>query len=82
MDIIRLSTDWAKAEVFSAKMLTLLSVVFFLVAFGFWQLGKTVMAKATHAVLNLLISQVAFTYIDVPLTQQAFQCALKLGYPS
>ncbi len=46
MDILRLSTDWAKAEVFSAKMVTLLSLLFFLVAIGFWQLGKTVTAKA------------------------------------
>jgi len=46
MDIIRLSTDWARAEVFSAKMVTLLSVLFFLVALGFWLFGKTAMAKA------------------------------------
>jgi hypothetical protein len=46
MDIIKLSTDWAKAEVFSAKMVTLLSLLFFVAAAGFWQLGKTVMAKA------------------------------------
>ncbi len=46
MDIIRLSTDWAKAEVFSGKMVALLSLLFFLVALGFWQLGKTSMAKA------------------------------------
>ena len=46
MDILKLSTDWAKAEVFSAKMVTLLSVLFFLIAFGFWQFGKTAMAKA------------------------------------
>ncbi len=46
MDILKLSTDWAKAEVFSAKISLLLSLLFFLAAIGFWQLGKTVMAKA------------------------------------
>jgi hypothetical protein len=46
MEIIRLSTDWAKAEVFSAKMVGLLSLVVFLVALGFYQMGKTPMAKA------------------------------------
>jgi ABC-2 type transport system permease protein len=46
MDILKLSTDWAKAEVFSAKMSFLLSVLFFLAVIGFWQLGKTAMAKA------------------------------------
>jgi ABC-2 type transport system permease protein len=46
MDIIKVSTDWAKAEVFSAKIILLLSLLFFLAALGFWQLGKTAMAKA------------------------------------
>ena len=46
MDILKLSTDWAKAEVFSAKVVLLLSLLFFLSAIGFWQLGKTSMAKA------------------------------------
>lgn len=46
MDILKLSTDWAKAEVFSAKIVLLLGLLFFLAALGFWQLGKTNMAKA------------------------------------
>ena len=46
MDILKLSTDWAKAEVFSAKISLLISLLFFLAAIGFWQLGKTAMAKA------------------------------------
>ena len=46
MDIIKLSTDWAKAEVFSAKIVWLFSVVEITAAIGFWYWGKTVMAKA------------------------------------
>lgn len=46
MDILKLSTDWAKAEVFSAKVTLLLSLLFVIGAIGFWQLGKTAMAKA------------------------------------
>src|SRR5580692_7118190 len=46
MDIIKVSIDWAKAEVFSAKIALLLSLLFFLVVIGFWQLGKTAMAKS------------------------------------
>ena len=46
MDILKLSIDWAKAEIFSAKISLLLSLLFFLAALGFWQLGKTAMAKA------------------------------------
>ena len=43
---MELSTDWAKAEVFSAKMVGLYSLLILFVAIGFWQLGKTAMAKA------------------------------------
>ncbi len=46
MDILKLSIDWAKAEVFSAKISLLLALLFFIAALGFWQLGKTTMAKA------------------------------------
>jgi ABC-2 type transport system permease protein len=46
MDILKAGTDWAKAEVFSSKIAFLLSLMFFLTAIGFWQLGKTAMAKA------------------------------------
>jgi ABC-2 type transport system permease protein len=46
MDIIKLSTDWAKAEVFSAKIVWLFSVVELLAAIGFWYWGRTAIAKA------------------------------------
>jgi ABC-2 type transport system permease protein len=46
MDIIKLSTDWAKAEVFSAKIVWLFSVVELLAAVGFWYWGRTTIARA------------------------------------
>lgn len=46
MDIIKLSTDWAKAEVFSAKIVWLFSAIEIITAIGFWYWGKTVMAKS------------------------------------
>ncbi len=46
MDILKAGIDWAKAEVFSSKISLLLALLFFLAALGFWQLGKTAMAKA------------------------------------
>lgn len=46
MDILKTATDWAKAEVFSSSFFILLGIVFVLVSIGFWQLGKTDMAKA------------------------------------
>jgi len=65
MDILKLSTDWAKAEVFSAKMVGLLSMLIFLVALGFWQLGKTPMAKAF--VWPLLVSGLLLVAVSAGL---------------
>ena len=46
MDILKASTDWAKAELFSTPFFILFGVLFILASIGFWQLGKTEMAKA------------------------------------
>jgi ABC-2 type transport system permease protein len=46
MDIIRLSADWARAEVFSAKMVWIASFIIMAISVGFAYLGKTSMARA------------------------------------
>jgi ABC-2 type transport system permease protein len=45
MDIIKLSTDWARAEVLSAKIVWLFSLIELLAAIGFWYWGRTAMAR-------------------------------------
>jgi len=46
MDILKAATDWAKAEVFSTSFFIIFGILFVLASIGFWQLGKTDMAKA------------------------------------
>jgi len=46
MEILKTATDWGKAEVFSTLFFILFAIVFLLPAIGFWQLGKTDVAKA------------------------------------
>jgi ABC-2 type transport system permease protein len=46
MDIIKWSMDWARAEVFSAKIVWLFSGIELLTAIGFWYWGRTTMARA------------------------------------
>lgn len=46
MEILKAATDWAKAEVFSTQFFILFGGLFVLASIGFWQLGKTEMAKA------------------------------------
>lgn len=46
MELIKLSSEWAKAEVFSTRFFILFAILFLIVSIGFWQLGKTDLAKA------------------------------------
>jgi len=46
MEIIKTATDWAKAEVFSSLFFILFGVLFISATIGFWQIGKTDVAKA------------------------------------
>jgi ABC-2 type transport system permease protein len=46
MDVLKLSTDWAKAEVFSAKIVWIFSAITIIAAIGFWYWGKTAIARA------------------------------------
>ena len=46
MDVLKLSTDWARAEVFSAKIVWIISGITITAAIGFWYWGRTVMARA------------------------------------
>jgi len=46
MEILKVATDWAKAEVFSSIFFILFGIMFVLASIGFWQLGKTDIAKA------------------------------------
>lgn len=46
MDILKAATDWAKSEVFSTPFFILFGIVFMAASFGFWQLGKTELARA------------------------------------
>lgn len=46
MDILKTAIDWAKGEAFSSKFFILFGAIFVLASIGFWQMGKTDLAKA------------------------------------
>lgn len=46
MEILKIATEWAKAEVFSARFFIFFAILFLTASIGFWQLGKSEMAKA------------------------------------
>ena len=46
MELVKLATEWAKAEVFSTRFFIVFALLFLIASIGFWQLGKTDLAKA------------------------------------
>lgn len=46
MDILKSATDWARAELFSTPFFVLFGIIFLTASLGFWQLGKTELARA------------------------------------
>lgn len=46
MEVLKLATEWAKDEVFSTRFFIYFAIGFLIASAGFWQLGKTDLAKA------------------------------------
>ena len=46
MDILKIATDWAKAELVSTSFFIIIGIIFVMASFGFWQFGKTDLARA------------------------------------
>lgn len=46
MDILKTATDWAKSEMFSTTFFIIFGIGFVAASIGFWQLGKTDLARA------------------------------------
>lgn len=75
MSLLKTSTDWAKTEVFSTSFFIVIGLVFILASIGFWQLGKTDIAKAyiipaAIAGCLLLIIGLGLTYTNVSRVSQ------------
>ena len=46
MDIVKTATEWSKDELFSSLFFILFGIMFVVGSIGFWQLGKTDVAKS------------------------------------
>ncbi len=66
MEILRTASDWARAEIFSSAFFIVIGVGFILVSAGFWQLGKTDIAKAY--VIPFLVAGLLLSIIGIGLT--------------
>ena len=46
MELLKLATEWARAEVFSTRFFIFFAILFLIASIGFWKLGITDLAKA------------------------------------
>ncbi|QIE58756.1 hypothetical protein G5B37_04025 [Rasiella rasia] len=65
MDILKTATDWAKAELFSTPFFIVFGLLFVVASVGFWQLGKTEIARAY--IIPTLVAGVLLLTIGVGL---------------
>lgn len=65
MELLKLATDWAKSEVFSTRFFILFAIIFLFASAGFWQWGKTDLAKAY--IIPMLVSGLLFMTIGLGL---------------
>ncbi|OIQ23054.1 hypothetical protein [Lacinutrix sp. MedPE-SW] len=65
MEILKAATDWAKSEVFSTQFFILFAIIFILASVGFWQLGKTDIARAY--IIPLLVAGALLLIIGLGL---------------
>ncbi len=71
MELLKLATEWAKAEVFSTRFFILFGLLFIAASFGFWKLGKTELAKAY--IIPMLIAGILLLIIGVGLNYTNIQ---------
>lgn len=65
MDILKTAIDWTKAETFSCAVFIAFGLFFLLASLGFWQLGKTDMARAF--VIPTLIAGILLLILGIGL---------------
>ena len=75
MDVLKLAIEWAKAEVFSTRFFIFFAIGFLIATVGFWQLGKTDLAKAyiiptLVAGILLLIIGIGTNYTNIQRVKQ------------
>ena len=46
MELLKLATEWVKAEVFSTRFFIIFGLIFLIGSIGFWQFGKTDLARS------------------------------------
>lgn len=65
MDILKIATDWAKAELVSTSFFIIIGIVFMMASFGFWQFGKSDLARAY--IIPILVTGALLTTIGLGL---------------
>jgi ABC-2 type transport system permease protein len=65
MEILKAAQEWARSEVFSTRFFIIFAILFLAAGIGFWQLGKTELAKSY--IIPLLVAGVLLMTIGLGL---------------
>ena len=65
MDILKIALDWAKTELVSTTFFMIVGIVFMLISLGFWQYGKTDLARAY--IIPILVAGVFLLIVGIGL---------------
>ncbi|MFR9546760.1 MAG: hypothetical protein SNJ29_14460 [Rikenellaceae bacterium] len=71
MDILAIASQWAKDEIFSSKLFIVAGVIFLVISIGFWQLGKTEIARAYIVPFAVCSALLLIIFIDKPMWRAA-----------
>lgn len=81
MDILQTATDWAKAEVLATRFFIVFAILFLIASAGFWQLGKTDLARAyiiPTLVAGILLMNIGVGLVYTNMTRvKQFEAAYK-----
>lgn len=70
MDILKTAVLWAKAEMVSSAFFAIFGILFLVASFGFWQVGKTDVARAY--VIPTAVAGVLLLILGVGLVVQSY----------
>ena len=65
IDILKTALEWAKAEMFSSAFFALFGLIALAASYGFWQMGKTDMARAY--IIPLLVVGILLLILGIGL---------------
>ena len=80
MDVVKTATDWTRAEMLASGFFVLAGTAFLLASFGFWQAGRTDVARAYVVPMPLAGGLLAILGVGLFLSGEARLASVPAAY--